>query len=75
MQIFIQSGSSAGYLPRSIIYAAWVGLILNVQYNILPLCTLGLLTTAYCFGVCLEMLPIPAAGFVAALLLNHNISG
>jgi len=34
---------------------------------------LGVLTTGYCFGVCLEMLPLPGAGFTATLLLNQII--
>ena len=32
---------------------------------------LGLLMTAYCFGVCLELLPIPIAAFISSLLLNE----
>ncbi len=34
---------------------------------------LGLLTTAYCFGVCVELLPVPLTGFIGALLLNQNL--
>jgi hypothetical protein len=34
---------------------------------------LGLITTAYCFGVCLQLLPIPMAGFMASLLLNQSL--
>lgn len=34
---------------------------------------LGLIMTGYCFAVTLELLPIPFAGFVAALLFNQNI--
>ena len=32
---------------------------------------LGLILTAYCFGVCMELLPIPIAGFISSLLLNE----
>lgn len=34
---------------------------------------LGLLTTGYCFGVCLQILPIPIAGFMATVMLNQNL--
>jgi hypothetical protein len=34
---------------------------------------LGLITTGYCFGVCLQMLPVPLAGFLASLLLNQYL--
>ncbi|MBD2087536.1 hypothetical protein H6F52_21585 [Coleofasciculus sp. FACHB-542] len=35
---------------------------------------LTLLTTTYCFAVCLEIFPVPAAGFISTLLLNQNLS-
>jgi len=38
--------------------------------QVLPL-GLGLLATGYGFRVCLQLLPIPFAGFIAALLLNQ----
>ncbi|MEM9273417.1 MAG: hypothetical protein AAGA80_10715, partial [Cyanobacteria bacterium P01_F01_bin.143] len=34
---------------------------------------IGLVTTIYCFKVCLEIFPIPFAGFLSALLLNQNL--
>ncbi len=34
---------------------------------------LGLITTLFCFGVCLELLPIPTVGFIGTLLLNQNL--
>jgi hypothetical protein len=34
---------------------------------------LGLIATAYCFGISWQLLPVPAAGFVASLLLNQNL--
>lgn len=34
---------------------------------------LGLITTGYCFGVCMKMLPVPSAGFIATLLLNQAL--
>ena len=34
---------------------------------------LGLFTTAYTFGVCMQMLPVPAAGFIASSILNQHL--
>ena len=34
---------------------------------------LGLITTGYCFAVCVELLPVPLTGFIGALLLNQNL--
>jgi hypothetical protein len=38
--------------------------------KILPI-LLGLITTVYCFGFAIEMLPVPFAGFLSALFLNQ----
>jgi hypothetical protein len=40
--------------------------------KLLPL-VLGLVTSAYCFGVCMRMFHVPSAGFLATLLLNQNL--
>jgi hypothetical protein len=40
--------------------------------KILPI-VLGLIATAYCFGVCLQIFPVPMAGFMAAFLLNQSL--
>lgn len=34
---------------------------------------LGLITTGFAFGICLQMLPIPMAGFLSTLLLNQYL--
>ncbi|MGB3403020.1 MAG: hypothetical protein WBA77_10035 [Microcoleaceae cyanobacterium] len=34
---------------------------------------LGLITTYYCFQVCLEILPIPLAGLISSILLNQQL--
>lgn len=34
---------------------------------------LGLITTAFCFGVAWQILPLPLAGFASATLLNQNL--
>lgn len=44
-------------------------LVLN---KILPI-ILGLITTAYCFVLCLEILPVPLVGLVGSLLLNQSL--
>lgn len=40
--------------------------------KLLPV-VLGLLTTGYCFGVCVQLLPVPMTGFIGAMLLNQNL--
>lgn len=51
---------------------AAVGIDPMVFCKVLPM-VLGLITTGYCFGVCLQLLPVPAAGFVSTLLLNQSL--
>ncbi|BAU66854.1 hypothetical protein STA3757_42600 [Stanieria sp. NIES-3757] len=34
---------------------------------------IGVVTSIYCFLVCLEIFPVPLAGFLASLLLNQNL--
>ncbi|ERT07479.1 putative membrane protein [Lyngbya aestuarii BL J] len=38
----------------------------------LPL-VLGVIMTGYCFGICLQLFPIPMAAFITSLLLNQSI--
>ncbi|WP_293145286.1 hypothetical protein [Okeania sp. SIO3I5] len=40
--------------------------------KLLPL-GLTLVTAAYCFGICFQILPIPFAGFIASVLLSQNL--
>lgn len=40
--------------------------------KVLPI-FLGLLSTAYGFGLCLELFSVPAAGFISTLLLNQSL--
>lgn len=44
-------------------------LLLN---KLLP-AALALTTTAYCFGLCLQLLRVPSAAFISALLLNQSL--
>lgn len=40
--------------------------------KLLPL-GLGLITSAYCFALCLELFPVPMGAFLATILLNQNL--
>jgi hypothetical protein len=40
--------------------------------KVLPL-FLGLITTGYCFAVCLKIIPVPFAAFLSTLFLNQNL--
>ncbi|WP_293349765.1 MULTISPECIES: hypothetical protein [unclassified Microcoleus] len=68
---YFQSIAPAGY---STLYklAATIGIHPLFFHKILPL-FLGLISTYYCFGLCLEMLPVPMTGFIASLLLNQHM--
>jgi ABC-type multidrug transport system fused ATPase/permease subunit len=68
---YFQSVAPAGY---SILYklAATLGIHPLFFHKILPL-FLALISTYYCFGIALEMLPIPMTGFIASLLLNQHM--
>jgi len=68
---YFQSVAPAGY---STLYklAATVGIHPLFFHKILPL-FLGLISTYYCFGLCLEMLPVSMTGFIASLLLNQHM--
>ena len=68
---YFQSVAPAGY---STLYklAATIGIHPLLFHKILPL-FLGLISTYYCFGLCLEMLPVPMTGFIASLLLNQHM--
>ena len=68
---YFQSVAPLGYsaLYRSV---AWLGLDPFVFAKLLPM-ALGLTTTAFCFGVSLQILRVPAAGFIGSLLLNESL--
>lgn len=51
---------------------AIIGIAPLLLSKILP-AILALVTTIYVFGVAIEIFPIPAAGFLSTLLLNHSI--
>lgn len=68
---YFQSVAPAGYTT---LYRVIVSLGIDpiVLGKLLPL-VLSLVTTAYGFGVVMELLPIPIAGFITTLLLNQNL--
>jgi hypothetical protein len=68
---YFQSVAPPGYTALYQLIAA-VGMNPLLLNKLLPT-LLGLITTGYCFGVCLQILPLPAAGFTATLLLNQII--
>ncbi|NET59443.1 MAG: hypothetical protein F6K47_25860 [Symploca sp. SIO2E6] len=68
---YFQSVAPWGYSNLYKVFAT-IGIDPIVLSKYLPI-ALGLITTAYCFGVCLEILPVPVAGFMAAVMLNQNL--
>jgi len=68
---YFQSVAPAGYTSVYRLAAA-VGINPLLFNKLLPP-VLGLLITGYCFGLCLEIFPIPAAGFIATLLFNQHM--
>lgn len=67
---YFQSVAPAGYSNLYHLVAA-LGIDPLSFNKILPL-FLALISTAYCFGVCLALFPLPSAGFVATLFLNQT---
>lgn len=68
---YFQSVAPVGYSSFYRIFAE-LGLAPDLLNKLLPL-ALSLIATAYCFGIALQMLPIPIAGFWSALFLNQNL--
>lgn len=68
---YFQSVAPAGYTALYW-FGAKVGLYPMLFHKLLPM-VLGLITTAYCFGISLQVLPIPATAFISSLLLNQNL--
>ena len=68
---YFQSVAPWGYQTFYWVFAQ-VGIDPMFLNKLLPL-ALSLVTAAYCFGVCFQILPIPVAGFIASVLLSQNI--
>ena len=68
---YFQSVAPYGYAAFYRVMAK-VGIHPLLFHKILPM-VLGLIATGYCFGLCLEILPVPPAAFVATVLLNQSL--
>lgn len=68
---YFQSVAPLGYTTLYRLFAI-VGIDPVLLSKFLPI-VLGLITTAYCFGVCLQILPVPMAGFLSTLVLNQYL--
>lgn len=68
---YYQSQAPDGYFSLYR-FIAEVGIDPVVFSKILPP-ILGIITTVYCFGCIVQMFPVPLAGFIGTLLLNHNL--
>jgi hypothetical protein len=68
---YFQSVATSGFSGLYYLLAK-IGVNPLVFNKLLPI-LLGLITTFYCFQVCLQILPIPMAGFLVTLLLNENL--
>lgn len=68
---YFESVAPAGYV---VVYAlmATIGITPLLLSKLLPL-VLDLVTTVYCFGVSMQLFPVPFAGFLATLLLNQSL--
>ncbi|GAB4302277.1 MAG: hypothetical protein Fur0025_43020 [Oscillatoriaceae cyanobacterium] len=65
---YFQSVAPQGYAGLYHILAPLINPIL--LHKLLPL-ALAIVSAAYCFGVCWEILPVPFAGFAASILLQQ----
>ncbi len=68
---YFQSVAPAGYTAFYWIVAK-LGVSPLLMHKILPP-ILGLITTGFSFGITMELFPVPIAGFISGLLLNHYI--
>ncbi|MGB3514142.1 MAG: hypothetical protein WBA93_34030 [Microcoleaceae cyanobacterium] len=68
---YFQSVAPAGYTYFYQLFSV-IGIQPLLLNKLLPI-ILGLITTAYCFGVVMEILPVPLAGFLSTLFLNQNL--
>ena len=68
---YFQSVSPLGYKSLYQVFAA-IGVNPLFFNKLLPL-VLGAIATVYCFKLCLQIFPVPLAGFISSLLLNQNL--
>lgn len=68
---YYQSVTPSGYATLYRVMSA-IGIHPILFSKILPI-VLGLVATGYCFGLCMQLLPVPTASFLATLLLNQSM--
>ncbi|MBD2093715.1 hypothetical protein H6F90_00905 [Trichocoleus sp. FACHB-591] len=68
---YFQSVAPWGYTKFYQLFAA-IGVHPFLLNKLLPI-ALGLVMTGYCFGFSLQLFPVPAASFLATLLLNQTV--
>jgi len=68
---YFQSVASVGHTMLYRLVAA-IGVEPLVLNKVLPL-GLGLATTGYCFGVSMQIFPVPSGAFLATLMLNQSL--
>ena len=67
---YFQSVAPGGY---SLLYRLAAVGINPLLFNKLLPPFFGLITSGYCFALCLQIFPVPAAAFLSTLLLNQNL--
>lgn len=68
---YFQSVAPWGY-ARFYQIVAWMGISPFLLHKLLP-AALILVSTIYSYGACLQLLPVPLAGFITTLLLNQSL--
>lgn len=68
---YFQTVAPAGYAALYRV-VAWMGIDPILFHKILPV-SLSLVTAGYCFSVCLSLLPVPTAAFMASVLLMQGL--
>ena len=68
---YFQSVAPVGY---SSLYHLLASLGINpLLFNKILPSIIALISTGYCFGICLQIFPVPFAGFMATAMLNQNL--
>lgn len=68
---YFQSVAPIGYSTFYHLFAA-LGIEPLLLSKVLPI-VLGIVAAGYCFVLCLEIFPVPAAGFIGSLLFQQNL--